>query len=166
MNIFATDKCPVESAKALPNILVNKMIVESAQLLSTAHYVLDKNMKGYKATHINHPCAKWCRESKGNYDWLFNHFDALCDEYEARNGKTHKSSELKDILSVCPSSIAQKGVTEFAKAMPDTFKEKGSAIDCYIAYLISKFEGWETRTDKRKITPSWGCRNAPKWLRR
>lgn len=41
MNIFATNDCPVASAKALPNNLVNKMIVESCQILSTARFELD-----------------------------------------------------------------------------------------------------------------------------
>ena len=43
MNIFASDACAIQSARNLPDILVNKMCLESAQLLSTAHIVIDGN---------------------------------------------------------------------------------------------------------------------------
>ena len=72
---------------------VVKMILESAQLLSTAHRVLDgklvdgirvnldtgktRKVKAYvlldardavlySATHVNHPSAVWCRQSVEN----------------------------------------------------------------------------------------------------
>jgi len=53
-----------------------KMILEYAQLLSTAHYVPDSDNceirnKIYTSTHINHPCAKWERDSHSNYNWLY-----------------------------------------------------------------------------------------------
>ena len=47
------------------------LILESAQLISTAHHVFlsektDFN-KIYKSTHINHLCSKWTRENNHNY---------------------------------------------------------------------------------------------------
>ena len=41
MNIFMTSMCPRKSAEALPRVLCTKMILESAQLLCTAHRVID-----------------------------------------------------------------------------------------------------------------------------
>ena len=41
MNIFVLDKDPVVAAQMLCDKHVSKMIVESAQMLSTAHRLLD-----------------------------------------------------------------------------------------------------------------------------
>ena len=41
MNIFYLDECPIESARAQCDKHVVKMILETAQLLSTAHRLLD-----------------------------------------------------------------------------------------------------------------------------
>jgi hypothetical protein len=74
----------------MTNKHVVKMIVESAQLLSTAHHVLDGDnaVKGiYKKTHANHPSAVWTRESIGNYMWLRDHALALLNEYGLRYHK-------------------------------------------------------------------------------
>ena len=84
MNIFYVDPDPGTAAQCLVDKHVVKMILESAQLLSTAHRLLDgiefegKSKSGrkarrwllpdsrdytmYAATHINHPSAVWCRQ--------------------------------------------------------------------------------------------------------
>jgi len=99
LNIFFVDSDPVVAAQSLVDKHVVKMILESAQLLSTAHRLLDgeefegKTKTGrkakrwklhdarenviYSATHINHPSAVWCRQSVENYNWLVDHFFAL-----------------------------------------------------------------------------------------
>ena len=71
---------------------VVKMILESAQLLSTAHRELDgdewadTNMLSSVPTRtIRQPM--WVRQSTDHYCWLDNHFVALCDEYEYRYGR-------------------------------------------------------------------------------
>lgn len=115
MNIFMVDDCPVKAAQALVDKHVIKMILESAQLLSTAHRILDgketiiegwvdefgvKHKKSkhwilndsrddilYRATHINHPSAIWVRNSVENYNWLVDHLFALGDEYRYRYEK-------------------------------------------------------------------------------
>ncbi len=70
MNIFYLDPDPVLAAQQQCDKHVVKMIVESAQMLSTAHRLLDGRKIGkvwvhphaddvlYKASHINHPCAR------------------------------------------------------------------------------------------------------------
>jgi hypothetical protein len=99
MNIFYLHENPYVSAVAMTNKHVVKMIVESAQLLSTAHHVLDGTdaIAGiYKPAYVNHPCAVWVRETMGNYLWLVEHLFALLNEYAIRYGKmpedhaTHK----------------------------------------------------------------------------
>jgi hypothetical protein len=89
MNIFYIHENPTISAKAMSNKHVVKMILESAQLLSTAHHILDKSTSSelYKPTHKNHPSAIWVRQSYKNYQWLYNHFISLCEEYTKRYNK-------------------------------------------------------------------------------
>ena len=84
MNIFYLSHNTQECAEMHVDKHVVKMILEYSQLLSTAHRVLDgveyiDNSSGrkikrwklnwsafedtlYKATHINHPSAVWCRQ--------------------------------------------------------------------------------------------------------
>ena len=84
MNIFVTDPCPVKSAQEQCDKHVVKMVLESAQMLSTAWRVFDneaaENAEMYKQAHLNHPCSIWVREAQENYIWLYKHFDALCTE--------------------------------------------------------------------------------------
>ena len=91
MNIFYLDRNPEIAAQMMCDKHVVKMILESAQMLSTAHRVLDgdgyANKYGlYKSTHKNHPSAIWARTNGENYVWLWNNFDALRSEYSYRYG--------------------------------------------------------------------------------
>ena len=157
MNIFYLHKCPVISAKAMTNKHVVKMILESAQLLSTAHRMIDGNpLVGmsssgrksttyqhpdpvlndalYKATHYNHPSAVWSRECSANYHWLYDHFVALCDEYTHRYGKIHLcETKLKDILAKAPKNITVKHQTVMPQAMPEEYK-RSCSVEAYRAY--------------------------------
>jgi hypothetical protein len=128
MNIFYVDKDAKLAARSLCDKHVVKMIVETAQLLSTAHRVIDgketevlTSDKGpkkmlilpndimddtlYQATHVNHPSAKWVRESVVNYFWLLGHFKDLLAEYTFRYGKIHKCNSMWDCLLIPPKGI-------------------------------------------------------------
>ena len=79
MNIFYLDEDPIVISEMMCDKHNVKMIVESAQMLCTAHRVLDgdefaDDVGLYKATHKNHPSSVWTRETDENYYW---HFD-LC----------------------------------------------------------------------------------------
>lgn len=98
MNIFVTSECPHACAEYLDDKRVVKMVLETAQILSTVIYKYDPEYHQeaglYKPTHQGHPCVVWAAESLANYTWLFEHFNALCEEYYNRYNKQHKSSEL------------------------------------------------------------------------
>jgi len=177
MNIFAIDKDPVIAAQQQCDKHVVKMILESAQLLSTAHRVIDgkevvgKSPSGrkqkqyligddrdnvlYKATHVNHPSAIWCRQTKGNYTWLYVHFKALCKEYTSRYGKVHLCEEklLKQLVRP-PVNIKQEGCTPVTLAMPDEYKTS-DYVESYRKYYKSKAATIDMR---------WTKRNKPEWF--
>lgn len=155
MNIFILDNDPVECAKYHNDKHVVKMILETAQLLSTAHRLCESPYaeQVYKATHKNHPCAVWVRESAENYSWTYRLFLALGEEYKFRYQKTHLSiDKLANILHNIPEGIPSIGKTLPAQAMPDDYKDENTVL-AYRKYYMG---------DKRHLA-GWTNRNVPGW---
>jgi len=63
MNIFYLDPDPVKAAQVQYNKHVVKMILESAQMLCTAHRYYGNEDVPYKIAHLNHPSTIWCRQN-------------------------------------------------------------------------------------------------------
>ena len=96
MNIFYLHHDPVICARQHNDRHVSKMIVETAQLLSTAHHELDgkPSIFCYKRAHWNHPSAVWCRENTQNYLWLHSLLVELCVEYTYRFSDTLERTKI------------------------------------------------------------------------
>lgn len=143
MNIFYLDKDPYKSARAMTNKHVIKMILECAQLMCTAHHILDEDNaihkdKLYKPTHANHPSAVWVRGSAENYAWLYSHFLALNSEYTLRYNKVHKTySLLFETLYNLPINIPKGVFSQPPQAMPDTYKHYDS-VQAYRRYYMNE----------------------------
>ena len=156
------------------------MILEYAQLLSTAHRYLDgvetigtsksgrkakrwvlsdeREDNLYKASHINHPSAKWCRHSLANYSFLFKLWIELMREYHYRYGKVHSSMRLAKHLKFPPTKIP---VGEFSapwRAMPDDYKVDRSEPDYTIKSYRAYYNGAKTNMFK------WKNRDVPEWI--
>ena len=71
MNIFYLNRDPVQCAKDHCDKHCVKMLLEYAQLMSTAHRVHDNNDDVYQIAHLNHQSKIWTRESLDHYQWLF-----------------------------------------------------------------------------------------------
>ena len=137
MNIFYLDKCPYKAAELQYNKHVVKMILESAQMLCTAHhhYNLFPDVP-YKKAHYNHPSTIWVRQNKNHYRWLYNHMIGLGQEYEDRYGKTHLSiTKCKVPLFTYPLDIPEGKFEQPPQCMPDEYKDKCS-IQAYWNYYI------------------------------
>ena len=138
MNIFYLDKDPVKAAKYQYNKHVVKMILESAQMLCTAHHLImgDDADVPYKIAHPHHPSTKWVTYSASNYAWLYQHMLALGDEYTKRYGKTHLTiTKCKDKLAKIPGGMFNVGFSQPPQAMPDIFK-RDCAIHAYWLYYV------------------------------
>ena len=124
MNIFYLHRDPKKAARYQYNKHVVKMILESAQMLCTAHHHYDENTDvPYKKAHYNHPSTKWIRQSDEHYDWLYNHMLELGNEYTKRYGREHLSiTKCKWILWERPYGIPSNGFTQPPQAMPDESK--------------------------------------------
>ena len=178
MNIFYLDHDVVKCAEMHNDKHVVKMILEYAQLLSTAHRVLDgvelsglsasgrkkkfwtladsRDYTLYKATHIHHPSAVWARQSAMNYYWLYTMLDVLCKEYTYRYGKIHKCERdgLVNRLQTTPVKIPIGPFTEPTPAMPDEVKIVGDSIASYRNYYINN----------KLHLASWKNRSVPEWF--
>lgn len=162
MNIFFTNPDTGKCAKDHCTIHNNKMQVEYCQLLSTAHHVLDgSNAKEgiMKATHVNHPCAVWVRQSIDHYDWLWDLASDLIFERMLHTGQVGKCSDYLDVLRAPPKNLAEHGWTDPPLCMPDEFK-RGTITDAYKGYLLAKYNEWGLRDKSLFVKwhgeqPSW-----------
>ena len=137
MNIFYLSEDPNQAAKYMYNKHVVKMILESAQLLCTAHIISDGETADvpYKATHKNHPSAIWARESVSNYIWLYDHMIALGNEYTRRYGKKHLTIlKCSGALCKAPKNITKIDLTPMPQCMPDQYKVPGDSVAAYWNY--------------------------------
>lgn len=155
MNIFILDYVPEVAASYHCDKHAVKMIVETAQILSTAHHVLDEEeaMEGiYKTAHKNHPSTIWARQSIDNYNWLHRLGEGLIDEYRRRyDNKLHKTEPIMHLLQTKPRNLTTRGLTPFAQAMPDQYKHE-DAVTAYRTYYLN---------DKAPIC-TWKL-DTPKW---
>ena len=177
MNIFILDENPQIAAQMQCDKHVVKMIVESAQMLSTAHRVLDgtewtdyakngrriKRWKSpyqlmedllYKASFVGHPCTQWVMENDKNYYWLAEHALELCREYGKRYKKIHKTDDMLSLIRYRkPVNIPiADDITPFAQAMPDEYKNE-DAVKAYRAYYLGEKTGFAEW--KYSDTPTW-----------
>jgi len=154
MNIFFLSWCFIEAAQQHVDRHVVKMILESAQILCTAHHIIDGPKEGlFKAAFKNHPCSVWARETSGNYNWLFGLFRELLNEYSFRYDKKHACERMIELLEHHPEKIILGDVTTPALAMPDNFKVLGDPVLSYQQYYT--FGKTHLHSWKRREIPSF-----------
>lgn len=175
MNIFHLDSSPVVSAQFAVDRHVVKMVLETCQLLSTAHRVIDgapvksKSKTGrsvtryvlndhresvlYQATHINHPSSVWCRASTENYKWLHEHLEALLIEYTYRYGKIHSCAPLSQALKSVPLNIKHGLFTQPTPAMDKSYIISSDSVENYRNYYKQGKQHLHRWTNREK--PFW-----------
>ena len=186
MNIFYLNSYPVLAAQMQCDKHVPKMVVESAQMLSTAHRVLDGQLTRrpsktgktmvkywdlyegqddleaelllYKAVHVGHPCTQWTMESDSNYRWHYDHFIGLCQEYTYRYGKIHATAErLASALYTPPRNIPKRPKTPFALAMK-------SNPECFFwGDAVRSYRAFY-KTKQDRFSMKWTKRPVPEWF--
>lgn len=164
MNIFLCDPDVNKCAQALDNLRLNKMLIETGQLLSTAYRRLIPDRDAYpeslyKSTHENHPCSVWVRESLDNYLWLLTYFNALHEEYYYRKRSNHMTwVKLNKVLKDPVEGMEFKPIQELKVSFDcsSVFDDKISIYDKYRTCLRNK---WKHDSS----TPSWGSRQPPEW---
>lgn len=131
MNIFVLDYDPATCARFHCDKHVVKMILESAQLLSTAcsiRGIWDSSFM-YKPTHTRHPCTLWAGASDSNFAWLRSLGLSLCVEYTRRYRRRHKTQSVIERMPQFEFAIPDC----FALAMPERYKTS-DAVESYREY--------------------------------
>lgn len=158
MNIFMVDNCPTIAGRSLCDKHTVRMVLESAQLLCTAHHMCPKHelpSKFYRKTHYNHPSAIWTRESSDNYKWLCEHAIALCDEYTHRYGKVHASREIIEWCCDHIPDLPDIGPTPVKLAMPDEYKTNDPVESYRNYYYYDKRKNIQCEWNKGRESPDW-----------
>lgn len=155
MNIFVLDLDVVKCAEYHVDSHVRKMILESAQLLSNAHYFADNSFLSKKPGYLNHPCSVWTRTSKQNYEWLSSLAWELLNEFDLRFDKIHAYQDKIHWFKDCVPNLPDIGLTDFSLAMPDYCKIENNTVASYRNYYCIE------KTHLAK----WTLRQAPKWYK-
>jgi hypothetical protein len=191
MNIFYLHDDPKTCAEEHLDKHVVKMILEYAQLLSTAHRMLDgrpyvdstsgRKIKRwrletegaekllFKASHINHPSAIWARKNYSNYYWLGQLLIELCAEYTHRYGKVHsvEQSGLAHFLATYePKNMPIGPFTEPTPAMPEYCKVPTHVKEDYIVDQLDSIASYRKYyIEEKKDFAVWTNRNVPQWFK-
>lgn len=170
MNIFYLDPDPIAAARHHCNRHVPKMIVETAQILSNAHW-----HNGYIGpNHVEHGTGPyrhcrnagptlgpmiWVMESLANYRWAVRLGLALCSEFERRfSGRPHKSKAVLEWLRDHEPDLPGIGATQPRLALDsgyEGYRDSADPVGSYRAY----YRGW-----KREMKV-WPKGEVPPWFR-
>ena len=159
MNIFVLDLDPKLCARYHCDKHVIKMILESAQLLSSTNRYCGL-AEGYASTHINHPCAKWARESLENYIWLSDLAFYLNQEYMFRYNKNNNHKSFDVICSLSFPNLPDIGITKRPQCMPEQYKHNDPVV-AYRNYYIQ--EKYKFCTWKNTQVPEWFLEGYSAW---
>ena len=161
MNIFALDKCPMQSAWWLDDIRKNKMILESAQMLSTAVRVLspDTDLSVYKVAYLNHPCTIWARQSRDNFKWLLSHMSHLWLQKGGEHGSARLIPQLDEYSST--GYFPNEELTPFANCARNLERgvDYSEHADTHEAYRLYMNDRWK----ETNITLTWRWGREPEW---
>lgn len=156
MNIFILDQNQINCAVYACDQHLNKMILESAQMLCTA--LNEKGMRApYKSFNPKHPCCIWVMQSLSNWKWLRDHATNLEKERQYRFGPTRRHRSIEVIMSLPEPPIPDIGLTPFAQAMDEEYRGDDPVI-AYRKYYIgkkSRFATWTKRESPEWFSPSF-----------
>lgn len=166
MNIFVLDEDPALAALYHNDRHVVKMILETAQILCTAHVMVDGDRVAQKRigdvilrpTHMHHPCVVWARRSALNYEWLWQLGTELLKQYTLRyHGRQHKYEELYAKLKLKPMNIEHTAMRTARPLCMPTQYQTGSVVNAYRRYYFGEKQHLAQWTAPAK-TPVWWSR--------
>ncbi len=150
MNIFVLDTNPIIAASYHCDQHLHKMVLESAQMLSTAAHSFFPHLKGhiYVPSYISHPCTKWVCSSLANMEWVCHLANQLNEIRKAQGCNRHKSMDVIDAICdqfllidpenkmSCPQSFAE------AMFLHIKIRKDLSTVQKYQLYYQKKHAQW------------------------
>jgi len=154
MNIFFLHRSAIICAAHHCDKHVVKMILESAQILSTVHNMNGKETT-YKPTHQNHPSVQWVNQSRLHYMYVQELAVHLCREYRKRYGKEHKCEQMihKELRDP-PDQLVKSLWVDPPQCMPESYQRKDT-VEAYRAYYKGEKSYFAKWFGKKELAPSW-----------
>ena len=183
MNILVLDRDPKKCAEYHCDKHVVNFVLAYSQFLSTAHWIGLYNIESAENCHfekmkdmkiyfeskykkcnpkrppynmhfLNNKSTNWLYKSKENYLWLCELHKHLCNEFEMRYNKEHKTKQYSDwFFNNFPEECSSSSLTEFYINVPDYYKISEDPVECYREFYVqekSKIATWKNRE-----TPEW-----------
>lgn len=154
MNIFILDSDIERCAQAHCDQHVVKMTLESGQILCSALHLHGIDAP-YRPTHLGHPCVLWAAQSYDNFCWLRSLMVALNAEYRYRYRKPNDHRSMRVLAQIEGLAFQSCGLTSFAQAMPEQFKDPQNPVNAYRNYYRHHKLGFAR----------WTRRPPPRWLK-
>jgi hypothetical protein len=161
MNRFLIDHHPVAISKQLCDQHIVKMPLEEAQMLCTAlwhhapEYAEARSL--YKPVHQKHPCTLWAMETQANYQFAFQLYAAMLQEYTYRYGKEHGAGRHYHALEFGVCKIPEGLITPHPQCFSghdDLKTDERWPIMAYRAfYVVDKLRF--ARYNKGREMPFW-----------
>jgi hypothetical protein len=127
MQLFFLSLCPREAAKFACDKHAVKMPLETAQIISTVWYRV--NRSAYKLyarlgwlfkpwTNLQHPSILWVEQSFANYKWALDYWGAILEQYTLRYGQTHRCQAMyNNVVTMMPDPSLTR--EEFVAMTPE-----------------------------------------------
>jgi len=144
MNIFVLDKDPAVAASYHADQHLHKMILESAQMLSTAmwKWFPDSRPYIYKPAYENHPCTQWVCKSKNNAAWVAYLMQELQSIRYSIGCEEHSAMKIQKIFWDWVDTDIE-GPDEFVFAgIPSIAIRNESVVQKYQRYYRFKHKQW------------------------
>jgi len=167
MNIFVLDTDPVIAARYHCDQHINKMILESAQILSSAarKWVAYAHLNQfYKPLQLSHPCVMWAMDDLNNCKWLTQLALSLADErlYRFPNLLPHNSTSI--VVNFINYTVLGEYTPpqKFALAMPERIRcaQNLTDVEKYRRYYKAKQLLWAS--EGKQMT--WTNRPEPEFM--
>ena len=164
MNIFVLSHDPVEAAQMHCDKHCVKMVVELYQQLGSAlrrHGATDDQMpvtqsgNPLRGGYHNHPCSRWCGDSRNNFEWAAEHAIALAEEYTYRYGKKHACENGIRQMANMSDLIPSGEMTRFAQAMPEEYRNISVRAAYRDYYYYDKRKNIQCEWKKGRPAPDW-----------
>jgi|SRR5210317_1371184 len=172
MNLFRVASSPYHCARALDDIRLNKMILETAQMLSTAarkhappEWISEHEL--YRPTHANLPVPLWIAEGRENYTWTLAYLQSLFAERRFRLSRGHATERLYLSLAKASEFLPESSYTQQPYCGIKDYSSEG----LFRGYRLTLIDKWledeiQSKRNPHKHPPSWIKRGEPDWFSR
>jgi len=170
MQIFLTSPDYAQCARDLDDVRLRKIIVESAQIASTALWINNCDLAEtltsqglcYLPSHENRPLVKWAASDYEVFRDCLRYCQCLCDEYFDRFYKKHKTFNIcMNLVSIALPKHFKKYEQWVEIVYVNATTNHKHIHDVYEAYRQELCLKW--KNDKKP--PIWTNRQQPHWYK-